>query len=104
MDALETIGTETSDRAYTVEQVESVLDSVRPYLAQHGGGIDLLEISGHSIRVSLRGSCKGCPSASLTLKAAVEKRLREELPEFEDLITDAHETNEPVRRWWHRFV
>ena len=67
-------------------QVEAVLNEVRPMLHSDGGDIELVSISGKSIKVRMVGACDGCASASFTLRLGVEKRLREEIPEFEDLI------------------
>ncbi len=58
--------------------VSQVIDEeIRPSLKKDRGDIELVDIEGHVVIVSLRGSCKGCPSSALTLKEFVEKRLRE---------------------------
>ena len=67
-------------------RVEAVLAEVRPALNSDGGDVELVEIVGKSVKVRLVGACQGCPSAALTLRFGIEKRLREEIPEFEDLI------------------
>ncbi len=67
-------------------RVEAVLDQVRPALQSDGGDVQLVEIVGKSAKVRLVGACRGCPSAALTLRFGIEKRLRDEIPEFEDLI------------------
>ena len=48
------------------------LDSVRPYLGSHGGDVHLLEVAGEVVRLQFTGSCKSCPSSSVTLELAVE--------------------------------
>jgi Fe-S cluster biogenesis protein NfuA len=68
------------------ERIESVLESVRPALRADHGDIELVEVVGRSARVRLTGACDGCPSAALTLRFGIEKKLREAIPEFEDLI------------------
>ncbi len=67
-------------------RVEAVLDQVRPALQSDGGDVELVEVVGKSANVRLVGACRGCPSAALTLRFGIEKRLREEIPEFQDLI------------------
>lgn len=52
-------------------------DEIRPSLNKDGGDIELVDIEGHKVLVSLRGACVGCPSSQLTLKGLVERRLRE---------------------------
>jgi len=68
------------------EKVEAVLESVRPALHHDNGDIELIEVVGRSARVRLTGACDGCPSAGLTLRFGIEKRLKDAIPEFEDLI------------------
>ena len=67
-------------------QVEAVLNDVRPMLHSDGGDIELVDVVGKSIKVRLKGACDGCASASFTLRLGIEKRLREEIPDFGDLI------------------
>ncbi|WP_320171403.1 Fe-S cluster assembly protein NifU [Maridesulfovibrio sp.] len=52
-------------------------EEIRPALKKDGGDIELIDIDGHEVIVSLRGSCVGCPSSGNTLKGFVERRLRE---------------------------
>lgn len=74
-----------SDTRFRLE-VEAVLDEVRPALHSDGGDIELVGIVGRSIRVRMTGACHGCASANFTLRLGIEKRLRDAIPEFEDLI------------------
>jgi Fe-S cluster biogenesis protein NfuA len=67
-------------------EVESVLDQVRPALRADGGDIELVEVVGRSAKVRLTGACVGCASASMTLRLGVETRLKQEIPDFGDLI------------------
>jgi NifU-like protein len=61
-----------------MQMVSKVIDEeIRPSLQKDGGGIDLVDIEGHTVLVSLRGACKSCPSSLVTLKDFVEKRLQE---------------------------
>ena len=67
------------------ERVESVLDRIRPAMRADGGDIELLDVQGNSARVRLTGMCARCPSGYLTLYAGVERALRHEITEFEEL-------------------
>jgi Fe-S cluster biogenesis protein NfuA len=67
-------------------RVERSLEALRPALRADGGDVELVGVDGRSARVRLTGACNGCASAGLTLRFGIEKRLREEIPEFEDLI------------------
>ena len=56
---------------------ETVEKEIRPLLQADGGDVELIDVDGDRVIVALRGMCAGCPSASLTLKNAVEAKLRE---------------------------
>lgn len=62
-------------------RVERALDSVRPYMSSHGGGVELLEVTAGAVRIRLIGHCQGCPSSTMTLKLAVEKAIHEAAPD-----------------------
>ncbi len=55
----------------------TIADIIRPTLQKDGGDIELVDIDGKKVYVSLRGSCAGCVSANVTLKNLVEEKLRE---------------------------
>lgn len=66
----------------TEENVESVLDEIRPYLMSDGGNVALHEIDGNVVRVKLQGACGSCPSSTMTMKMGIERRLMEKIPEI----------------------
>ncbi|KAF5200709.1 Nifu-like protein 2 protein [Thalictrum thalictroides] len=66
----------------TAENVESVLDEVRPYLMSDGGNVALHEIDGNIVRLKLQGACGSCPSSVTTMKLGIERRLMEKIPEI----------------------
>ncbi|XP_010930770.1 nifU-like protein 2, chloroplastic [Elaeis guineensis] len=66
----------------TAENVESVLDEVRPYLIADGGNVALHEIDGNVVRLKLQGACGSCPSSVMTMKMGIERRLMEKIPEI----------------------
>jgi Fe-S cluster biogenesis protein NfuA len=68
------------------ENVENVLNRIRPFLQADGGDIELIAVEGNSASVRLSGMCAGCPSAHMTLHVGVESALREEIPEFDTLV------------------
>ena len=58
--------------------VEQVLGTeIRPSLQHDGGDVELVDVDGKTIRVSLLGTCKGCAASGVTLKALIEQKLRE---------------------------
>ena len=66
----------------TKENVEKVLEKVRPYLQLDGGDVEFRDILEDGIvRVKLLGSCDGCPLSMMTLRAGIERALMQEIPE-----------------------
>uniref|UniRef100_A0A1D1ZLJ4 NifU-like protein 2, chloroplastic n=1 Tax=Anthurium amnicola TaxID=1678845 RepID=A0A1D1ZLJ4_9ARAE len=72
----------TVELPLTEENVESVLDEVRPYLIADGGNVALHEIDGNVVRLKLQGACGSCPSSVMTMKMGIERRLMEKIPEI----------------------
>ncbi|MCX5682751.1 MAG: NifU family protein [Planctomycetota bacterium] len=65
------------------EKVEAVINEIRPLLQGDGGDIELVAIEGNVVKVRLRGACAGCPGAQMTLKMAVERRIKAKVPEID---------------------
>jgi Fe-S cluster biogenesis protein NfuA/nitrite reductase/ring-hydroxylating ferredoxin subunit len=70
------------------ERVVGALDEVRPYLASHGGGVELLGVEEGVVRLRLQGSCDGCPSSTATLKLAIEDAIHKAAPDVEDVVAE----------------
>ena len=70
----------------TRENVELVLDEMRPYLKSDGGNVRLAEIDGPIVKLELEGACGSCPSSSMTMKMGLERRLKERIPEIAEVI------------------
>ena len=66
----------------TEENVERVLDEVRPCLMADGGNVALHEIDGLVVVLKLQGACGSCPSSTMTLKMGIETRLRDKIPDI----------------------
>ncbi|MEW6326790.1 MAG: NifU family protein [Thermodesulfobacteriota bacterium] len=63
------------------EQVQGVLDKIRPILQRDGGDVELVDVKDGVVSVRLTGACKGCPMSQMTLKDGIEKYLKKEIPE-----------------------
>ncbi|NEQ87639.1 MAG: NifU family protein, partial [Moorea sp. SIO2I5] len=68
--------------ALTPENVETVLDEMRPYLIADGGNVELVELDGPTVKLRLQGACGSCPSSTMTLRMGIERRLKEFIPEI----------------------
>ena len=72
--------------ALTHENVEKVLDELRPFLLADGGNVEIVEIDGPIVKVRLQGACGSCPSSTMTLKMGIERKLMEMIPEVSEVI------------------
>ena len=70
------------------ERVTGALDEVRPYLATHGGGVELLDVADGVVRLRLEGACHGCPSSAATLRGAVEEAIARAAPDVDRIETE----------------
>lgn len=66
----------------TEQNVEKVLDEVRPYLMADGGNVEFVEIDGLIVRLRLKGACGSCPSSLSTMTMGIKRRLMEKIPEI----------------------
>ncbi|WP_231566570.1 MULTISPECIES: NifU family protein [Pontibacillus] len=62
------------------EQVQEVLNKLRPFLLRDGGDVELVDVEEGIVRLRLMGACGSCPSSTITLKAGIERALVEEVP------------------------
>jgi len=61
-----------------IRLIEETLErEIKPSLNQDGGDIELVDVDGNTVLVSLRGNCAACSAAEITLKQYVETKLRE---------------------------
>lgn len=68
-------------------RVAKVLDKIRPLIQSDGGDIELVEVDDQGVvQVRLHGACVGCPSSTLTLKLGIERNLREQVPEVNEVV------------------
>lgn len=67
------------------EQVQEILDKLRPYLQRDGGDVELVDVEDGVVKLRLMGACGSCPSSTITLKAGIERALMEEIPEVKEV-------------------
>jgi Fe-S cluster biogenesis protein NfuA len=83
---------------FTVENVDRVLDEVRPYLISDGGNVAVVSVDPATMGVSLalQGACGSCPSSTVTMKMGIERVLRENWPSLGAVtqVEDAEEAGE----------
>ena len=66
-----------------IENVEFVLEKIRPYLKIDGGNVELVKIKKDEgiVEVCLTSACKECPLRMMTLRAGIERALMKEIPD-----------------------
>jgi Fe-S cluster biogenesis protein NfuA len=67
------------------KRVEAALAEIKPQIQADGGDIDLVAIENNIVKVRLRGACVGCPMSALTLKAGVERVIKQKVPEIKSV-------------------
>lgn len=71
------------------EKIKQMLDEyVRPAVEGDGGAIDFKSFKRGIVTVVLKGSCSGCPSSTLTLKAGIENLLKRMIPEVTEVMAE----------------
>jgi Fe-S cluster biogenesis protein NfuA len=68
------------------DKVQGVIERIRPIIQADGGDIELVDVVDNKAKVRMTGNCIGCPSAQMTLYMGIEMALKEEIPEFEELL------------------
>jgi Fe-S cluster biogenesis protein NfuA len=63
------------------EEVQAVIDKIRPSLQADGGDVELVSVENGVVKVRLQGACKGCPMSQMTLRNGIERFLKNEIPE-----------------------
>jgi NFU1 iron-sulfur cluster scaffold homolog, mitochondrial len=75
----------------TVQKIKAALDQyVRPAVESDGGAINFHSFNEESgtVKVLLQGSCSGCPSSTLTLKAGIENLLTRMVPDVKEVVAE----------------
>ena len=69
------------------EEVEKVLEMVRPGLQADGGDVELVEVTDDGIvKVRLKGACGSCPMSTMTLKMGIERAVKERVPGVTEVV------------------
>ncbi|RCH55217.1 NifU family protein [Mucilaginibacter hurinus] len=83
----EDVNFEGTDTEVKIQQILN--DYVRPAVEQDGGAIAFKSFDEGVVTVELRGSCSGCPSSTITLKAGIENLLKRMVPEVTEVVSEA---------------
>lgn len=66
----------------TIKKIRTILEEyIRPAVEQDGGAITYHSFTNGIVKVRLQGSCSGCPSSMVTLKAGIENLFKRMMPD-----------------------
>ena len=73
-----------------VKRIKELLDNyVRPAVEMDGGAIQFKSYDDGTVNLMLQGSCSGCPSSMVTLKAGIEGMMKRMIPEVKEVVAEA---------------
>ncbi len=79
---------DAADESPIVRQIKHILRTeIRPAVAMDGGDIVFDRYEEGRVFLHMRGACSGCPSSAITLKEGIESRLRQAIPEIQEVIS-----------------
>ena len=82
--------TSCDDDSDIVKRVKELLENyVKPAVEMDGGAIQFKSYNNGVVNVILQGSCSGCPSSMITLKAGIEGMMKRMIPEVKEVIAEA---------------
>src|SRR5574342_179932 len=68
-------------------KVQDLIDNmINPAVAGHGGFVQLVDVKDNKVYLQMGGGCQGCGAADVTLKQGIERLIKEELPEAEEVL------------------
>lgn len=73
-----------------VKRVKELLENyVKPAVEMDGGAIQFRSYNSGVVNLMLQGSCSGCPSSMVTLKAGIEGMMKRMIPEVKEVVAEA---------------
>jgi NFU1 iron-sulfur cluster scaffold homolog, mitochondrial len=73
-----------------VKRVKELLENyVKPAVEMDGGAIQFKSYRDGVVNLMLQGSCSGCPSSMITLKAGIEGMMKRMIPEVKEVVAEA---------------
>jgi Fe-S cluster biogenesis protein NfuA len=82
--------TVSSDDSDVVKRIKELLDNyVRPAVEMDGGAIQFRSYDNGIVNLMLQGSCSGCPSSMITLKAGIEGMMKRMIPEVKEVVAES---------------
>jgi Fe-S cluster biogenesis protein NfuA len=77
------------DEAELVKRIKDLIDTyVKPAVEMDGGNIEFKRYEAGVVYVIMQGSCSGCPSSTVTLKAGIEGMMQRMIPEVKEVVQE----------------
>jgi len=78
------------DDGDVVKRIKELLENyVKPAVEMDGGAIQFKSYEDGKVNLMLQGSCSGCPSSMITLKAGIEGMMKRMIPEVKEVVAEA---------------
>ncbi|WP_315824963.1 NifU family protein [Paraflavitalea speifideaquila] len=82
--------TVSADDDDVVKRIKELLENyVKPAVEMDGGAIQFKSYDDGVVNLMLQGSCSGCPSSMITLKAGIEGMMKRMIPEVKEVVAEA---------------
>jgi hypothetical protein len=80
----------SADDNDVVKRIKELLENyVKPAVEMDGGAIQFKSFEEGKVNLMLQGSCSGCPSSMITLKAGIEGMMKRMIPEVKEVVAEA---------------
>lgn len=80
----------SADDGDVVKRIKELLENyVKPAVEMDGGAIQFKSYNDGVVNLMLQGSCSGCPSSMITLKAGIEGMMKRMIPEVKEVVAEA---------------
>ncbi|HEY0612774.1 MAG TPA: NifU family protein [Chitinophaga sp.] len=80
----------SADDSDVVKRIKELLENyVKPAVEMDGGAIQFKDYNEGVVKLMLQGSCSGCPSSMITLKAGIEGMMKRMIPEVREVVAEA---------------
>lgn len=86
----ESTNTVSADDNDIVKRIKELLENyVKPAVEMDGGAIQFKSYNDGVVNLMMQGSCSGCPSSMITLKAGIEGMMKRMIPEVKEVVAEA---------------
>jgi Fe-S cluster biogenesis protein NfuA len=94
----------SSSDATLHDQVQAVLDRIRPAIQADGGDVELVNIQKNIAHIRFHGACHGCPSSTMTLQHGIERTIRDKFTAETQRQGDCPEACKRALLLFHLFI